>query len=176
MKGILQSLLPRIKQYSNGLDKIELYVGRQWVYRDNLNKIIEEYEFCRDGRLIMSRNSNVQFGNWEYRKSTDRLLINNASETTLYKSSFINNALMVLHKSNVDEAPFILVNESIIPDHDWMQYLEKLIKKKQEELEQKKIRQLEDDKPENTPVWVVIFYIVLIIFIVGLVMEVFKIF
>ncbi len=47
MKAFLENLLPHIKQYSQSLDKAELFVDKPWVFieKDNQQKFI----FRRNG-------------------------------------------------------------------------------------------------------------------------------
>ncbi len=64
MKAYLENLLPRIKQYSQSLDKKELFVDVPWVLIDpDLNQ--HKYIFKRDGQLIivlLPRNWTVVLG------------------------------------------------------------------------------------------------------------------
>jgi hypothetical protein len=65
MKQYLNNLLPRIKQFSESLDKKESFIDTPWVIVDeDLNQ--QKYIFKRNGELIMSLNGQVSIGKWEY--------------------------------------------------------------------------------------------------------------
>lgn len=126
MVEYISNILPRIQQYSKSLDHNENYVGKPWVFIEGEHNI-HEYEFCRDGRLIMSLNGQVQFGRWEYRPATNRLLIERQNDAILFQNAFIDDGLMILKKNNFDDSAFILVNSSVVPDLDYVTYLRNYI-------------------------------------------------
>src|SRR5690625_2626021 len=97
MKLYLSNLLPRLKQFSQSLDQIELIVDQPWVFIDNnLNQ--QKYIFKRNGELIMSYNGSVTVGQWEYISSARSLLIDRKTDKILLNQNFINNAVMILKR------------------------------------------------------------------------------
>ena len=126
----VRNILPRIQRFSSGLDVKEMYTDKPWIMLEGESDL-HEYEFCRDGRLIMSLNGQVQFGKWEFRPSTQRLLIERPTDALLLQSAFVNNGLMILKKSGSLDPAFILVNRAVVPDMDVVQYLEKLVKSRE---------------------------------------------
>jgi hypothetical protein len=128
MQQYLYNLIKRLKKYSKALDKIEVFAEKPWVYIDKNNNH-HEYLFMYDKRLIMSLNGVVKIGKWELLPN-DKLLIDRVSDQVMLENKFIDDALMVLHKSGTDEFPFTLINENKIPDLDAVKYLESLHNKR----------------------------------------------
>lgn len=129
MKGYVSNLLPRLKEYSKSLDKIELIVEQPWVVIDeNFNQ--QKYIFKRNGELIMSYNGEVTIGNWEYISSAKSLLIDRKTDKILLNQNFVNHAIMVLSKDGLTNENLILANETIIPDLDVENYVRRLFYKK----------------------------------------------
>ena len=129
MLDYVRNILPRIQKYSKSLDIQELYIDKPCVLMDG-DTNYHEYEFCRDGRLIMSVNGQVQLGRWEYRESTQRLLIERPTDAILLQSAFVDNALMVLKKSGSNDLAFLLVNRSEVPGLDYETYLMNYVDRK----------------------------------------------
>ena len=65
MNHYINNILPRLKEFSESLDRKEVFIDHPWVIvDDNLNQ--EKYIFKRNGDLIMSLNGQVTIGKWEY--------------------------------------------------------------------------------------------------------------
>ena len=78
----------------------------------------------------MSINGNVEIGKWEYLSSAQAILIDRIKDKILLNQSFINKAILVLNKDGLNNQPFILANESIIPDLNVEKYLRELMYEK----------------------------------------------
>ena len=129
MKQYLNNLLPRIKQFSEGLDKKEVFVETPWVIvDDNLNQ--QKYIFKRNGELIMSLNGQVSMGKWELLSAAKSLLIDRIQDKILLNQFFVDPAVMVLSLDGRKEEYLILVNEILVPDLDVNGYLKRLYYKK----------------------------------------------
>lgn len=129
MKQYLSKLLPRIKQYSQTLDKKELFVDAPWVIIDEQQNQ-QKYIFKRDGELVMSLNGHVTIGKWEYLSAARSLLIDRNVDKILLNQSFIDPAVMVLRKDGSKEENLVLANEVLLPDLDVVKYLKDLFYQK----------------------------------------------
>ncbi len=129
MKLYIDNIIPRIKQFSESLDRKEVFIEIPWVIIDeNLNQ--QKYIFKRDGDLIMSLNGQVTIGRWEYISGAKSLLIDRISDKILLNQNFIDPAVMVLKKDGYKEENFILANEILLPDLNVSDYLKRLYYKK----------------------------------------------
>lgn len=130
MIDYIKNIIPRIQQYSEGLNKEELFVGKTepWIYIDE-NGNHHQYIFMRDKRLIMSYNGIVKTGTWE-RLPTNQLLINRINDEILLDHLFLEEALLILKLSGSKDLPFILINSEKIPDLNIEKYLNKFEKQK----------------------------------------------
>jgi hypothetical protein len=113
MKEYISNILPRIANFSQSLDKKELLVDQPWTAIDEQS--FHQYIFKRDGKLIISVNSNVQIGSWEYISPAESLLIVTDDNKTLLKLSFFNNAVLILQRPGNSEEPWILLNHESFP-------------------------------------------------------------
>ena len=115
MKQYLNNLLPRIKQFSESLDKKESFIDTPWVIVDeDLNQ--QKYIFKRNGELIMSLNGQVSIGKWEYLSVAKSLLIDRNQDKILLNQFFVDPAVMVLSLDGRKEDYLILANEILVPD------------------------------------------------------------
>lgn len=145
MIDYIKNIIPRIQQYSQGLNKEEIFVSKTepWIYVDE-NGNHHQYIFMRDKRLIMSYNGVVKTGNWE-RLPTNQLLINRIDDEILLDHIFVEEALLILKLSGSKDLPFILINTEKIPDLNIEKYLSKYEKhnKTKEHIEEQTYRLLE---------------------------------
>ena len=133
MIAFIKNILPRINEYSKTLDKIEVFVDKPWEMKDESGNM-HEYEFARDGRLIMSINGSAIVGTWEFRPTTDRLLIDRTQrfapkDKLLLQRAFISDGLLILKESSTEDIPFVLYNRNIIPNGDIEGYLQSFVMK-----------------------------------------------
>jgi hypothetical protein len=128
MKTYIDNLLPRIKQYSQDLDRKEIFIDIPWITIDeDLNK--SKYIFKRNGELVMSSNGQVKIGKWEYLSPAKSLLVDRIEDKILLNQYFADTAVMALKLDNTEKS-FILANELIIPDFNVSDYLNKLYYRK----------------------------------------------
>ena len=125
MKEYLKNIIPRIKQYSKGLDKIEVFVDKAepWFFVDE-SGLHHQYIFLRDNRLLMTSNGTTKTGKWEL-LPTNQLLIDRKSDQIILDHLFVDKALLILKLTGANEQPFILINADVIPDLDVLGYLKK---------------------------------------------------
>jgi hypothetical protein len=118
----LNNLIPRLKEFSANLDKIEIFTEKPWVIIDDNNNV-QKYIFRRNGELIMSLNGQVTVGKWEFLSSAKSLLIDRIQDKILLNQSFIDPAVMILKKDSLFEDNLILANELLLPDLNVIDYL-----------------------------------------------------
>lgn len=124
MKLYIENILPRLKKFSEDLDKKEFFIEIPWVYIDkDLNR--QKYIFKRNGELIMSCNGQVNIGKWEYLSTAKSLLIDRVTDKILLNQYFIDSSIMVL-KLDGDQNNFILANEIRMPNLDIEKYLKSI--------------------------------------------------
>ena len=125
MKLFIDNLIPRLKEYSSTLDKKEIFVDIPWIVIDeNLNR--QKYIFKRNGELIISFNSQVKIGKWEYISGAKSLLIDRIQDKILLGQNFIDPAVMILRLDGIENINFILANEILIPNLDVTDYLRRI--------------------------------------------------
>jgi hypothetical protein len=125
MREYINSILPRIKQFSESLDKKAILIEQPWVFindEGNFEKLI----FKKNQELIMSLNGIVTMGRWEYLPSAKSLLIDRNTNKILLNQEFIEKALLVLKYDGFSDKYFVLANENIIPDLDVESYLRRI--------------------------------------------------
>lgn len=129
MQNYLLNLLPRLKQFSETLDKKEILIDQPWILTgDYPNK--QQFIFRRDGKLIQSVGGNVETGTWEYIPAAKSLLIESSSMKVLLNHVFVEKGALLLRKDGSPETPWLLVNERIVPDLDVEKYLKSLVSAK----------------------------------------------
>jgi hypothetical protein len=124
MKLYLNNLILRLKQFSENLDKKEIFIEIPWIVMDN-NLTQQKFIFKRNGDLIIALNGQVTIGKWEYLATAKSLLINRIQDMILLNQIFIDPAVMVLKKDSLDDY-LILVNENLLPNLEITEYLKKL--------------------------------------------------
>lgn len=129
MIAYLINLLPRLQQFSSDLDKRELFVDRSWIFVDNNNNR-HEYIFERDGKLIMSFNGKVSIGNWRI-LTNNKLLIDRVTDNLMLNNLFLNKDLLILQNNGTNDDPFVMIDEKVIKDLNYLEYLKELDTKKQ---------------------------------------------
>ena len=125
----LTNILPRLQQYSSDLDKRELFVDRSWIFVDNNNNR-HEYIFERDGKLIMSFNGKVIIGNWRI-LTNNKLLIDRVTDNLMLNNLFLNKDLLILQNNGTNDEPFVMIDEKVIKDLNYLEYLKEFEAKKQ---------------------------------------------
>lgn len=137
----LKNLLPRLESISKSLDQQELFIDQPWIFTDESGNR-HQYIFMRSNELVLSVNGSVILGTWKLLSAAKSLLIDTTSEKLLLKHAFIDEGVMILKKDGIADTPFILVNERIIPDLNFYDYL----KRKANRFETAKEGSLEPDE------------------------------
>ncbi len=125
MKEYIENIIPRLKEFSQSLDRKETFVDVPWVLVDAEGGF-QKYIFKRNGELVMSLNGVVTIGKWEYLAPAKSLLIDRVKDKILLNQNFVDSAIMVLNQDGIKNGNFVLANEILIPDFDVSKYLKEL--------------------------------------------------
>lgn len=142
MKEFFQSILLRIQNKSRTLNQTELFVEKPWVLVDESTSELLEYEFFRDGRLLVSRGGNAAWGKWELTPSPQRLILEYGDNLLLLQTIFVDDAVMLVQKSGSSNSALAFVNQQKIPDLLYTEYLEHLAEL--EEVDNKKTKLVQE--------------------------------
>lgn len=129
MKLYIESLIPRLRGFSENLDRKEIFVDIPWVVVDE-DSNQQKYIFKRNGELVMSLNGQVTIGKWEYLSTAKVLLIDRIQDKILLNQNFIDPAVMVLKKDGTKDGNLFLANEILLPDLNIAGYLKELFYQK----------------------------------------------
>ena len=129
MKEYIKSIVPRLKRFSESLDKKSILVDQPWVIIDDKGNF-EKLIFKKNQELIMSKNSEVTVGKWEYLPSAKSLLIDRIRDKVLLNQVFIDKGILVLKHDGFSDNYFLLANENIIPDLNIESYLKQIFYQK----------------------------------------------
>ena len=122
MQLYLNNLVKRLREFSETLDKKEIFIEAPWVIIDE-NKNQQKYIFKRNGELIISLNGEVTDGKWEYLSTAKSLRIDTGTKKILLNQDFVDATIMVLRKDGQKGENLILANENLLPDLDVVKYL-----------------------------------------------------
>lgn len=131
MIDYVKNIIPRIQQYSKGLDKIEIFVDKPWIYVGD-STMHHQYLFLRDNRLLMTANGITKTGKWEL-LPTNQLLVDRIEDQIILDHLFVEKALMFLKVFGKVDMPFVLINKDEIPDLNIQKYFEKFQRQKSNE-------------------------------------------
>lgn len=125
MIAYINSILPKIKEYSESLDRRALLVEQPWVLIDKeLN--YQKFIFKKNNELLMSQNGIVTTGKWEYIPGAKSLLIDRIKDKILLNQEFVDKGLIILKYDGFDNNYFCLVNENIVPDLNIERYFKSI--------------------------------------------------
>lgn len=122
MLDYVASLLPRIQQYSKGLNDTAIFADIPWGFIDDDGDKVT-YIFRRNNELLVSKKGDVTTGHWEYLPVMQSLLIEHGNRKRMYNQGFVDNVVMALRKDGTEEI-FLLANQQAIPDMEAVKYLE----------------------------------------------------
>lgn len=128
MKEIIISFLGKIKTQNKTLGRTNLLVNHPWTLIDtegNQQKLI----FKTNGALLVSMNGEVLEGTWEYLDEAKSLYLKYANKQFLYNEAYAQDAIIILKKDGSKDDFIIYANQNVIPDLDWVTYLQGQVKK-----------------------------------------------
>ncbi len=123
MLDYITSLLPRLQQFSKGLNDTAIFADVPWVFIDGDGDRVT-YIFRRNNELLVSKQGEVTTGHWEYLAAMQSLLIEHGNRKRMYNQGFVDNVVMALRKDGTEEL-FLLANQQALPDLDAVKYLER---------------------------------------------------
>lgn len=141
----IKQVLPRIQNASKNLDHMEVFVEKPWVMLKDGSEEHLEYEFYRDGRLLVSNGGEVTWGTWELTPSSQKLILTYGGKSLLIRHAFIDDALMIIKLSGNPNPSMVFVNSQKIPDLNYQLYLEEMIRKTEEAAQ----KMIEAEKAKN---------------------------
>ena len=124
MIDYLINLIPRIKNYGFELDKLSKLYNYPWVIisePENFSKII----FQKNGKLLLSSNGIVSYGNWELISMANSILLEMNGQKRLFNHQFLDEAVMILKLDGTTRNYMILANQNKIPDLKIKEYFKK---------------------------------------------------
>jgi len=123
MIDYIATLLPRIQQFSKGLNDTAIFADVPWAFIDEDGDKVT-YIFRRNNELLVSKKGDVTTGHWEYLPVMQSLLIEHAGRKRMYNQGFVDNVVMALRKDGTEEL-FLLANQQVLGDLNAVGYLEK---------------------------------------------------
>lgn len=122
MKDYITHWIPRLKAYSQKLDRLAKLYNQPWVIVND-NEDFVKIIFQNQGKLIVSRNGVVTDGSWQLLSIEQSILLEMNGQKRLYNHQFFDQGLMVLALDGNRSGYFILANQNIIPSLDIESYL-----------------------------------------------------
>jgi hypothetical protein len=124
----IKNIIPRIKRYSQKVDKEELLIDKTWVWVD-FNSGYTTFHFLRDNRLLISQMGNVQEGKWEFIGNNQLLNVKGEGFNVLLNQGILFEGVLIMQKQGVFDSYEVLYDEQLIPDGDVIQYIEDQLSK-----------------------------------------------
>lgn len=110
MRTFFLDIIPKIKKYSQKLDKLTVLTDKHWVVIDDELKTKIVFIFReKNNQLLISENGKIEKGNWEY-LGNNSLLIDRSEGSFLFKHGFIDDYVLALKVDGKEEYA-LLVNE-----------------------------------------------------------------
>lgn len=111
MKTYLNTILPRLKQFSLSLDTQANFLDHTWLRIDEPEHRVIFVFRSQGNELLISRDGDVSTHTWDYLSHQNSLLVEVDGNKTLYRQGFIDQSVMILQKDGVEEYVF-MINES----------------------------------------------------------------
>lgn len=121
MSQFLSNLLNRVRQFRNQLELTEVLVDRSWTIYNN-NALIE-YEFLRNGEIVVSRNGEGHDGTWRILPS-GKLQIKTDLVNYVLLFDFSITGILVMRLSGENNEPFLFFDPRVVTFNTLEQYLE----------------------------------------------------
>lgn len=120
MSQFLKNLLPRLIKHKDNLDLTEALVDKVWtIYGDNE---LKEYEFLRNGEIVITKNGECYDGTWRILGS-GRLQLRTDFSNNLLIFDFSIMGILVMKISGNTNEPFLLYDPRIVKNGDLENYL-----------------------------------------------------
>ncbi len=123
MTQIIKNLLERVKRFKDNLELQDVLVDKNWtIYGDN--ELIE-YEFLRNGEIVVTKNGQGFDGTWRILGS-GRLQIRTDFANNVLKFDFSISGILVMKIAGNNNEPFLLYNPTIVKNGDLENYLHRI--------------------------------------------------
>jgi len=126
-----------MKQFSLRLDELSKMYEQPWVIIDENDSFIKII-FQEHGILLISKDGDVSYGQWELIHRAQSLLLDIGGQKKMYNHLFIDKGLMLLKLDGYSERILVLVNQNIVPDLDVENYLKRTFDSQKNEVVKKK--------------------------------------
>lgn len=126
MNQVIKSLLPRLSNYSEKLNKKEKLVDKTWYLLRNGSPI--EFTFTRDNEVYQSHNNgSVVKGTWKLLSGTNQLYLDLPNEKIMLKQAYVDQNLMILSSTNILSL-YVFLNSSMLNKNELeiQRYLEQV--------------------------------------------------
>lgn len=123
MSEFIRNLLPRLRQFRDNIELTEALVNRVWtIYGDD--ECIE-YEFLRDGNIVVSKNGQGFDGTWLILGSGRLQIRTDFANNILVYDFSIQGILIMKLSGNINE-PFLLFDPQIVINGNIENYLTRI--------------------------------------------------
>lgn len=122
----IKNIIPRIKSFSQKVDKEELLIGKTWVWV-GFDQGYTTFHFLRDNRLLISQLGNVQEGKWEFIGNNQLLNVRGERFNVLLNNGILFEGVLIMQKQGVLDNFEVLYDEQVIPDGNIVGYIESRI-------------------------------------------------
>ncbi len=123
MVEYIKNIIPRIKNYSQKVDKEELLIGKTWVWV-GFDQGYTTFHFLRDNRLLISQLGNVQEGKWEFIGNNQLLNVKGEGFNVLLNHGILFEGVLIMQKQGVLDNFEVLYDEQIVKDGDVINYID----------------------------------------------------
>ena len=122
----IRNIVPRIRNYSTDLNKIETLVDKTWIWHE-FQEGHSTFHFLRDGRLLITRSGDVEEGIWELIPG-GLLHIKGNHFNYMFNHGIVFEGVLLIKKQGVADSLEIFYDEAEIPNGDVLVYIEKFLK------------------------------------------------
>jgi hypothetical protein len=123
MTQIIKNLLERVKRFKDNLELHDVLIDKNWtIYGDN--ELIE-YEFLRNGEIVVTKNGQGFDGTWRILGS-GRLQIKTDFANNVLIFDFSISGILVMKIAGNNNEPFLLYDPKIVNNGDLENYLLKI--------------------------------------------------
>lgn len=128
MKQFLSQIIPRLKEYSNALNRKEIFVNKTWLLIDS-DSNFTEFTFERKVVYKSVSGGQAKVGKWKLLTPTNQIWLEfNDGENYMLKMIFASDKVLIL-TDNIGENffPFINTMSDIRSINDLQKHLEKIL-------------------------------------------------
>jgi hypothetical protein len=124
----IKNIIPRLRGFSEKVNKEELLIGKTWVWV-GFNQGYSTLHFLGDKRLLISQLGDVQEGSWEFIGNDHLLHLKGSGFSVLLNHGILFKGVLIMQKQGVLDSYEVLYDEQVIPNGDVIKYIESQITK-----------------------------------------------